>query len=362
MIRDIDRQLRTLEDETQFAVDQNIGDRKDWSEVKLSSTFHMIIALTTFRIFVGLPLSRDKVWLEATTRYAETLEKFSMAVRSWPAALHWLVAPIYWFNSVRTHQLVFIKMLDPIVYSAKQARKAQAEGVSEKNANTLIEWMLSYYRGREATASEITGAQLTASFAAIHSTENLVEHVLMDLAARPEYLASLREELDENCPDGHLDKLSVAKLWKMDSFIKECQRYNPATTCACRINLFDYKELILHQSTCYACLLRVSNWETGLQFQLVRCLRFQLQPQITVTNMRTRKNLTDSGLPECVGSQEMRVDINWLLQVQMPQALAMALMRVLGGILQAMRLRYSWPTSSGGTISNSKMEKDDRKT
>ena len=241
MGKDVDKQLRTLMDETHFAVDQHIGECQSWKEVRLSSTFHAIIALTTFRMFVGLPLSRNQTWLHATTQYASTLEKFSTAVRAWPEALRWLAAPLIWFNSVRKHQQVFINMLDPIVRSTKQVRRAQSEGVADKNANTLIEWMLSYYRGREATASEITGAQLTASFAAIHSTDVLVEHVLMDLAARPAALSILREELNEVCPDGELNKTSVSKLWKMDSFIRESQRFNPATACMC----FSYSKLLV---------------------------------------------------------------------------------------------------------------------
>jgi cytochrome P450 len=229
--QNVNFQLSTLTDETKFAMDQNIGVRKDWSEVPLSSVFHKIVALTTFRTFVGLPLSRDETWIEATTQYASTLEKFASAVRGWPVSVQWLVAPIYWFTSVRKHQQVFINMLDPIVRAAKQARRDHLNGVSGKSPGTLIEWMLSYYRGREAKASEITGAQLTASFAAIHSTVGLLEHVLLDLASRPDYLQGLREELAEHCPSGQIDKIALGKLWKMDSFIKESQRYNPATAC-----------------------------------------------------------------------------------------------------------------------------------
>ncbi len=60
--------------------------------------------------------------------------------------------------------------------------------------------------------------------------------VLLDLAARPEYIAELREEieavlaedgeeLDEN-GQPFIRKSSFAKMRKLDSFIRESQRFN----------------------------------------------------------------------------------------------------------------------------------------
>lgn len=52
---------------------------------------------------------------------------------------------------------------------------------------------------------------------------------LFDLAGRPEYIAPLREELEQViCANGGVRELSprlLAKLVKMDSFLKESQRH-----------------------------------------------------------------------------------------------------------------------------------------
>lgn len=55
-------------------------------------------------------------------------------------------------------------------------------------------------------------------------------HVLYDIAARPEYIAPLREELERVLKEdnGKLVKTSMTKLRKLDSIIKESQRLNPA--------------------------------------------------------------------------------------------------------------------------------------
>ena len=82
------------------------------------------------------------------------------------------------------------------------------------------------------------------SMAAIHTTSMATTAAIYDLAAYPEYIAPLREEiqkvLDE---DGHdidddgflrLKKSSMPKLWKLDSFLKESQRLTPPALGKCK--------------------------------------------------------------------------------------------------------------------------------
>ncbi|KAL3711813.1 hypothetical protein TMatcc_000505 [Talaromyces marneffei ATCC 18224] len=72
--------------------------------------------------------------------------------------------------------------------------------------------------------------QLIASAAAIHTTNMQLSHALFDLAAYPEYQAPLREEVQtvlRTEPNGVWTKSGLAKLRKLDSFLKESQRMNP---------------------------------------------------------------------------------------------------------------------------------------
>lgn len=58
-------------------------------------------------------------------------------------------------------------------------------------------------------------------------------HVLYDLAARSEYIPILRDEIAEiereDGPIGQWTKSSFSKLKKLDSFMRESQRFNPPT-------------------------------------------------------------------------------------------------------------------------------------
>jgi cytochrome P450 len=74
--------------------------------------------------------------------------------------------------------------------------------------------------------------------AAIHTTTMANTAAIYDLAAHPEYIQPLRDEIEQVVnEDGYdvgeegfkkLKKSSMPKLWKLDSFLKESQRFTPA--------------------------------------------------------------------------------------------------------------------------------------
>jgi len=80
--------------------------------------------------------------------------------------------------------------------------------------------------------------QMTLGFAALHTTSQATFHAILDMAARPQYIQPLREEIERVLQeDGYdrdnegfpkLKKSSMPKLRKLDSFMKESQRFSPA--------------------------------------------------------------------------------------------------------------------------------------
>jgi len=69
------------------------------------------------------------------------------------------------------------------------------------------------------------------SLASIHTSQMNAVHVLYDLATNPEYFEPLREEIIQLVrEDGdwtNWQKPSFSKLKKLDSFMRESQRFNP---------------------------------------------------------------------------------------------------------------------------------------
>jgi cytochrome P450 len=67
-------------------------------------------------------------------------------------------------------------------------------------------------------------AQIGTCRAALFTTASTVTHMMYDLASRPEYIEPLREEIFA-LSDVPMNRSNMAKLRKMDSFIRECQRF-----------------------------------------------------------------------------------------------------------------------------------------
>jgi len=51
------------------------------------------------------------------------------------------------------------------------------------------------------------------------------------LAQRPEYISELREEVEAIAGEEGIDKMSLLKMVKLDSFIKESQRVGGILAC-----------------------------------------------------------------------------------------------------------------------------------
>ena len=66
--------------------------------------------------------------------------------------------------------------------------------------------------------------QTDTARAALFTTGTTCFHVLYHLAKRPEYIEPIRQELTWII-EGSMDRVNAAKLVKLDSFIRECQRW-----------------------------------------------------------------------------------------------------------------------------------------
>jgi cytochrome P450 len=70
-------------------------------------------------------------------------------------------------------------------------------------------------------------AQLILSFAAIHTTTEMVTQVMTDLAKNPDIVDELRQEMVRVLLDGGWTKTSLYSMKLLDSVIKESLRLKP---------------------------------------------------------------------------------------------------------------------------------------
>lgn len=116
-------------------------------------------------------------------------------------------------------------MLQPII----EERLRDMDTPGYEKPDDLIQWLLDTLppcERRDYRAQ--TELQLVLSAASIHTTNNLLADCMFDLAAYPDVQNELRQEaLEVLCSEeAWARKDSMARLKKMDSFIKEVQRFS----------------------------------------------------------------------------------------------------------------------------------------
>lgn len=124
---------------------------------------------------------------------------------------------------VRRHVMESRKILGPTYMQRLADTEAGKPGFDD-----VFGWMVANAQPKQRNINDLVDYHLAMCLGTIHvPTETLVS-MIYDLAARPEYIEPLREEIIQAVTEdgGQINKSTLAKLMKMDSFMKESQRFN----------------------------------------------------------------------------------------------------------------------------------------
>ena len=125
----------------------------------------------------------------------------------------------------------YIKRAEKLLVPEIRRRQELMENGSLDAATSenVLSWMMQCAKGAERDPSYISRLTLAISLAAVHTSQAATVHVLYDLAERPEYVDELRNEIRNVASEngGSWNKGPYAQLRKMDSFMRESQRFNP---------------------------------------------------------------------------------------------------------------------------------------
>ncbi|CAI0649700.1 unnamed protein product [Colletotrichum noveboracense] len=193
-----------------------------------------IIAKTSGRIFVGPDLCRDEVYLDAAVNY--TLD-MTAAIQAVGFISPWLRP----FLASRAPQVKKLHhrfqqaddFLRPVVTARRQAA---LHGLNEKDKpDDMLQWLMdSQDKFGQQSDRAISKYQLSLTFAAIHTTTAALTNAFYNLAATPDLVATLRQEVEEVLAetDGSITAAALQKMVKLDSFLKEIMRYYPQSATA----------------------------------------------------------------------------------------------------------------------------------
>lgn len=198
----------------------------DWTPLQPYFTIAYVIARISALAFVGPELCRDEEWIKMTVDTTLITMRTAQTVRQ-KYSPHWRwLAPFLDEGSKAAHanRKRAAELLEPIY----QKRLTQTSD-PEKSVDS-IQWLINAARGRTKSMEELADEQLFLSIGSIHSTAASALSTLYDLLDRPAYMDDILQEIhtvraqNESSEWTHR---SLEKLEKLDSFMKESQRFNP---------------------------------------------------------------------------------------------------------------------------------------
>ncbi|EJD07780.1 cytochrome P450 [Fomitiporia mediterranea MF3/22] len=241
LTRSISGLFEGIKEEIELGFEEGINAKgSEWVSRPALSTVMQVVGRASNRVFVGLPLCRNKDYLELNVRFTIDVIKAAQIIRMFPVFMKGIVGEL--LTSVPASTRRGIKHLAPIIeYRLKQMEEHGNEWPGKPN--DMLTWIIDEAPNDEQKSVQgLTQRILSLNFAAIHTSSHSFTHGLLHLAAHPEYIAPMREEAERVIESDGWTKLSMQKMRKIDSFLKESQRFSGLGNISMtRKALADYK-------------------------------------------------------------------------------------------------------------------------
>jgi cytochrome P450 len=195
----------------------------DWTSLRPYKVIPYLVARITGQVFVGSDLGRNEEWVKLMIETTMIPHMAAQTVRAAYSPRWRCLAP--WFHPAAKQVFANRRRARQLLLPTYKERVSNHSKV--KKPNDRIQGLINAWKGQNRTVEQFADEQLFISMASIHTTATTTMHLLLDILAHPEYVDDLIQEIKQgHAEDGKWTKLSIAKLKKLDSFMKESQRLN----------------------------------------------------------------------------------------------------------------------------------------
>ncbi|KAI0080654.1 cytochrome P450 [Panus rudis PR-1116 ss-1] len=195
----------------------------DWTPVYMIPIMQHIIARVSSRVFVGLPMCRNQKYLDLAVNHTLAVARTRKLLTWFPEPLKWVVGQLV--NESRRSIKLGLLYLQPLIDDRMAKLREYGEDWMGK-PNDFLQWTINTALETGRDVQTIVRTILVTNFAAIHTSSNSFTHAIYHLAANPEYMIPLREEVEAVINEEGWTKAAMQKLRKVDSFLRESQRMN----------------------------------------------------------------------------------------------------------------------------------------
>lgn len=204
--------------------------------MKINHNLLQVVAGVTTRAISGTSLCRNRQWMSTCINYIESILVTILILRLFPRVFHRCISRLL-PSSWRIHMYLrrAKKILVPIIEERLESRKTE----ESKKSSDLLQYMIEDAEGEDIQPEQLAHLLLMANLAGIHTSSAAITHAIYDLCEHQEYVQMLREEIEQVLSnDDGWQRDTHIKLHKIDSFLKESQRFSPPTLCELHSSIF----------------------------------------------------------------------------------------------------------------------------
>ncbi|KAH9849220.1 cytochrome P450 [Lenzites betulinus] len=211
-------------EELTLAIHEHIPTKdNEWVSVPCPQAARDIVARASGRVFVGLPLCREKEYLKLSIDFTMSVVKDRATINFFPDYLKPIVGRMV--SNVSNAVRRATPYLSPMIEERRRLMEQHGDDWPDK-PNDMLQWIMEEAASRDFSTKAIIQRILVVNFAAIHTSSSSITHAIYHLAERPELLKDLREEIEPLVKAEGWTKGTMGKMWKLDSFLRESQRQN----------------------------------------------------------------------------------------------------------------------------------------
>ncbi|KAJ6459758.1 cytochrome P450 [Mycena vulgaris] len=213
LTRNIEAYFGDLHDEIVSSYNANIPLTKEWTKVNVTDVGRSIITRATSRIFVGLPVCQNPEYEAVCINFVLEVVPAAVILQLSPRLLAPLLIKL--FANIPKRLKDGIKHLRPIIEERLAKADQGSTNTKFSRFNDMISWLIAKAKGPQRTVEDLTSRILFLGFGSIHSTSGAFGSALYHLCAYPEYIAPLREEIEQ---------VVEQEGWTKIGFLKEASR------------------------------------------------------------------------------------------------------------------------------------------
>ncbi|KAH9923131.1 cytochrome P450 [Epithele typhae] len=217
----------------------------EWTTVAAFPFMQKAVARATSSVFVGEPLCRNEDYLRLAIIYTNSIVHDRDVMKYLPGSLLKTIVATAMSAAWRTNREMYL-FLKPLMDERRKNMAEFGDDWADKPTD-LLQWLIEEAPTQRQTDMQIVERVMDIYFAAIHTSSNTSTHVLYYLATEPEWVETLRAEIEPIVAAEGWTKNAIAKMWKLDSIFRESQRVNGISVFS--LTRFALKDITLADGT-----------------------------------------------------------------------------------------------------------------